>query len=141
VDATTVAEPGATGTDWRIHYSIGLPEMRCDFYAVTDRKGAETYKRIPVQEGDVILGDRGYCHREGVAHVLRAQGDVLVRLNSTSFPLLDAKEDVAFDILAHLQRPGQRWIASVSAYAPWGSLTTSDFRPAAQTSTEVPGST
>jgi hypothetical protein len=104
VDATTVAEPGATGTDWRIHYSIGLPEMRCDFYEVTDRKGAETYKRIPLQEGDVILGDRGYCHREGVAHVLRAKGDVIVRLNSTSFPLLGAKEDVAFDILAHLRR-------------------------------------
>ena len=32
VDATTVAEPGATGTDWRIHYSLSLPEMRCDFY-------------------------------------------------------------------------------------------------------------
>lgn len=28
VDATTVAEPGATGADWRIHYSITLPEMR-----------------------------------------------------------------------------------------------------------------
>ena len=104
VDATTVEEPGATGTDWRIHYSIGLPEMRCDFYAVTDRKGAETYKRVPVQEGDVILGDRGYCHREGVAHVLRAKGDVIVRLNSTSFPLLEAKEDAAFDLLAHLRR-------------------------------------
>ena len=104
VDATTVEEPGATGTDWRIHYSIGMPEMKCDFYEVTDSKGAETYKRIPVQQGDVILGDRGYCHREGVAHVLRAKGDVIVRLNSTSFPLLEAKEDVSFDILAHLRR-------------------------------------
>ena len=104
VDATTVEEPGATGTDWRVHYSISLPEMRCDFFEVTDNKGAETYKRIPVQQGDVILGDRGYCHREGVAHVLREKGDVIVRLNSTNFPLLDAKEDVAFEILAHLRR-------------------------------------
>jgi IS4 transposase len=104
VDATTVAEPGATGTDWRIHYSIGLPEMRCDFYEVTDSKGAETYQRIPVHAGDVILGDRGYCHREGVAHVLRAKGDVIVRLNSTSFPLLEVQEDLAFDLLAHLRR-------------------------------------
>lgn len=103
IDATTVEEPGATGTDWRIHYSIGLPEMRCDFYEVTDSKGGETYQRVPVHPGDILLADRGYCHREGVAHVLRAQGDVIVRLNSTSFPLLAAREDAAFDLLAHLR--------------------------------------
>jgi len=104
VDATTVQEPGATGTDWRIHYSIGLPDMRCDFYEVTDNKGAETYKRIPVQQGDVILADRGYCHREGVADVLDQHGEVIVRLNSTNFPLLEANRNVPFDIMAHLRR-------------------------------------
>jgi hypothetical protein len=104
VDATTVEEPGATGTDWRIHYAIGLPEMKCDFYEVTDYHGGETYKRIPVQEGDIILGDRGYGHRDGVAHVLQAKGDVVVRLNRTGFPLLDGARDVAFDILPHLRR-------------------------------------
>ena len=103
VDATTVQEPGATGTDWRIHYSLSLPEMRCDFYEVTDAHGGETYKRIPVEEGDIILADRGYCHREGVAHVLRAKGDVIVRLNSTSFPLLESAEEAPFEILAHLR--------------------------------------
>src|SRR3990172_2767930 len=104
VDATTVEEPGATGTDWRVHYCISLPEMRCDFYEVTDDTGAETYKRVPVHPGDLILGDRGYCHREGVAHVLRQQGDVLVRLNSTSFPLRDGRHDAPFALLPHLRR-------------------------------------
>lgn len=104
VDATTVEEPGATGTDWRVHYCISLPEMRCDFYEVTDAKGGETYKRIPVQPGDIILGDRGYCHRKGVAHVLGQRGDVIVRLNSTSFPLLEARRNRPFRILPHLRR-------------------------------------
>lgn len=103
IDATTVQEPGATGTDWRVHYAISLPEMQCDFYEVTDDKGGETYKRIPVQRRDIILGDRGYCHREGVAHVLEQQGDVIVRLNSTNFPLLDHKH-ASFDLLPHLRR-------------------------------------
>lgn len=104
VDATTIEEPGATGTDWRVHYSLGLPEMRCDFYELTDDKGGETYRRIPVQRGDIILGDRGYCHREGVAHVLRQQGDVIVRLNSSNFPLVCARADDPFELLPHLRR-------------------------------------
>jgi hypothetical protein len=102
VDATTVEEPGATGTDWRVHYSICLPDMACDFYEVTGPKGGETYKRIPIDEGDIILADRGYCHRDGVAHVVAHKGDVIVRLNSTSFPLLTVDEK-PFDILANLR--------------------------------------
>ena len=104
VDATTVAEPGSTGTDWRVHYSIGLPEMRCDFYEVTDDKGGETYNRIPVHRGDIILGDRGYCHRKAVARVLKLKGDVLVRLNSTNFPLIKHGDDEPFELLEHARR-------------------------------------
>ena len=104
VDATTVQEPGATGTDWVLHYAICLPEVRCDFYEVTSNKGAETYERLPVAPGDVILGDRGYCHRAGVAHVISRGADVIVRLNSTSFPLVEAKYAKAFDLLTHLRR-------------------------------------
>ena len=124
VDATTVEEPGATGTDWRVHYSIRLPEMRCDFYELTDVRGGETYKRLPVEQGDIILADRGYCHREGVAHVLRCNGDAIVRLNSTSFPLLGSESDKPLQVLpllrsikgcranewpARFEVAGQRW--------------------------------
>jgi Transposase DDE domain len=103
VDATTVEEPGATGTDWRVHFSISLPELACDFYELTDVKGSETYQRLPVAKGDIILGDRGYCHRAGVAHVVRAGGDVIVRLHSTAFPLLHADGRTAFALLPHLR--------------------------------------
>lgn len=89
VDATTVSEPGSTGTDWRIHYSLELPSLECDFFEVTDPSGGESYTRFPVRPGDIILGDRGYGHREGVASVTQAGGDVVVRLNGTSFPLLN----------------------------------------------------
>lgn len=120
VDATTVEEPGATGTDWRVHYVIGLPDLNCDFYELTDAKGGETYKRVPVSRGDVILGDRGYCHREGVAHVVQLQGDVVVRLNSTNFPLLRDDGKTSFDLLPHLRslkstRPAQ-WAVCFLAF-------------------------
>lgn len=102
VDATTVEEPGATGTTWRVHYSILLPEVECDFYEVTDVTGGESFKRFPIAKGDIILGDRGYTHRAGVAHVIRAGGDVVVRLNSTNFPLLD-DAGRPFALLQHLR--------------------------------------
>ena len=89
VDATTAQEPGATGIDWRVHYVVQLPTLTCDFVSVTDVRGGETLCRIPVQAGDVLLGDRGYSHRAGVAWVLAQGGDVIVRHQGANFPLLD----------------------------------------------------
>ena len=126
VDATTVEEPGATGTDWRVHYCFSLPDLRCDFYELTDVRGAETYLRVPVAAGDIILGDRGYCHREGVAHVLRHHGDVIVRLNSTSFPLLAADRKQPFALLPTLRRlkgcrPGEWPVRFTAAARTWNA--------------------
>lgn len=91
VDATTVQEPGATGIDWRVHYVVQLPSLACDFVSVTSVRGGETLCRIPVRAGDVLLADRGYSHRAGVAWVLAQGGDVIVRHQGANFPLLDRK--------------------------------------------------
>jgi hypothetical protein len=102
VDATTVQEQGGAGTDWRVHYTLRLPDLSCDFFELTDAKGGETYRRIPVHPRDLILADRGYSNAPGVASVVRAHGDVLVRWNSFSFPLktLDGKP---FEALREMQ--------------------------------------
>jgi hypothetical protein len=89
LDATDIEEPGPTGTDWRLHYSLRLPQLSADFLELTDVQGGETLKRLPVNKGDIVLCDRGYSHREGVARVIEAQADVVVRLNTGAFPLLD----------------------------------------------------
>jgi hypothetical protein len=91
VDATSISEPGSTGTDWRIHYSINLTNLQCDFFTLTDVRGGETWRRFPVSSGDILLGDRGYSTPVGVRHVTEAGGDVLVRLNRQSLPLYDEK--------------------------------------------------
>src|SRR5438309_7848819 len=62
IDATSVMEPGATGTSFRIHYSLKLPDLYCDFFELTTDKGAEDFDRFPVSQGDVLLADRGYNH-------------------------------------------------------------------------------
>lgn len=80
VDATTVQEPGSTGTDWRVHYVIDLTNLQCDHFELTDVHGGETFKRIPVASGDLMLGDRAYGTPPGVAHVASQGADVLVRI-------------------------------------------------------------
>jgi hypothetical protein len=108
VDATTVSEPGSTGTDWRIHYSVNLGDLQCDFFELTDVQGGETLRRIPIGARDIIMGDRIYATPPGVAHVLDAQGDIVVRVNRKSLPLFD-EEGKSLNILKTLRplKPGQ----------------------------------
>lgn len=103
VDATTAQEPGATGLSWRVHYVVSLPSLACDFVSVTSARGGETLCRIPVRPGDLLLADRGYSHRAGVAWVLSQRGDVIVRHQASNFPVLDARGQ-SFDLLPALRR-------------------------------------
>jgi hypothetical protein len=108
LDGTVIKEPGPTGSHWRIHYSLRLPELTCDQLVITSRKGAQTaenLERFPVAAGDLILADRGYCHPAGVARVCGEGGDIIVRLNS-SVPLF-AADDQPFPLLPELRKlPG-----------------------------------
>jgi hypothetical protein len=107
VDATTVEEPGGAGTDWRVHYTLCLPDLSCDFFEVTDERGGETCRRIPVGRADLLLADRGYSNAAGVSAVVAAGGDVLVRWNSFGFPL-ETREGEAFQALKELSTRPRR---------------------------------
>lgn len=107
VDATTVQEQGGAGTDWRVHYTLCLPDLNCDFFELTDEHGGETYRRIPVEPRDLLLGDRGYSNAPGVSAVREAKGDVLVRWNSFSFPL-ETADGRAFEPLKELSKLPKR---------------------------------
>jgi len=88
VDATDIQEPGSTGTSLRLHYSLRLPEMRCDHYEVSDASGGEKLGRFTFNPGEIILADRGYSHRGGAAAVLAAGADFVLRWHAALFPLL-----------------------------------------------------
>ena len=102
IDGTTVQEPGSTGSTWRMHYSICLPSLRCDEVHVTSPKIGESFKRFTVHQGDLFLGDRGFAHRAGISHVVNGGGSVLVRINLTNLPLVEA-DGQPFPLLARLQ--------------------------------------
>jgi uncharacterized protein YegP (UPF0339 family) len=88
IDATDIQEPGSTGTCLRLHYSLRLPEWRCDHYEMTDASGGEKLGRFEFRKGEIILADRGYSHRAGAAAVLGAGADFVLRWHAALFPLL-----------------------------------------------------
>lgn len=105
VDGSSVSEPGATGSSWRLHYSICLPALQCDEVHVTEPVLGESFKRFHVAPGDVLVGDRAYATRAGIRHVIDRGGQVLVRLNLDNVPLEEA-DGTRFDILAKLRTLG-----------------------------------
>lgn len=123
VDATVVSEPGSTGTDWRVHYCVDLRNLQCDFFQLTDGKGGETWRRIPVRRGDVLLGDRAYGTPPGVGHVLGKGGEVVVRMNLTNLPLYSA-EGERVDPLKKVRglRVGQVGEWSLSVHSSQGEI-------------------
>jgi hypothetical protein len=102
IDGSTIQEPGATGSTWRIHYSICLPSLHCDEVHLTTPKVGESLKRFTVKVGDLFLGDRGYAHRPGIAHVVNSGGEVLVRINLTSIPFIN-QEGSSFNLIESLR--------------------------------------
>jgi hypothetical protein len=106
VDASSVSEPGSTGSDWKVQYALNLADLRCDYFELTDiRHGGETFRRVPVQRTDIVLGDRVYASPPGVAHVVQAGGDVIVRLNRQALPLYD-EQGLRMNLLEHLKQLG-----------------------------------
>ena len=102
IDATTIKEPGQTGSLWRLHYSVRLPSLACDYFELTATEGAgtgESLSRIPVQAGDYLLADRGDSTAAGLGRVDAAGGLVTVRVNTGALRFRTAADE-PFDLLA-----------------------------------------
>jgi hypothetical protein len=124
IDGTTVQEPGAKGISWRLHYSIELPSLMCTEVHVTRSKVGESFKRFAVSPGDVFLGDRGFAHAAGIAHIVLRAGHVIVRVNLTNVPFRDEKGE-QFPLLERLKSLSEGqvgdwdvWVAHKGALIP-----------------------
>lgn len=87
VDATTVSAPGSKGTDWRVHLDFDLGALAISEIQLTQVRGGESLMRYEFEPGEVVVADRGYAHRSGLAHVLDGGAQFIVRLNSSAIPL------------------------------------------------------
>lgn len=87
VDGSVVKEPGIRGTKWRLHYDIRLSDLHCDTFLITKEQTGESLELFSIAKDDLIIGDRGFCRRNGIVHVLENGGQVLLRYHTTCVPL------------------------------------------------------
>ena len=91
IDSTTIQGPASKGTEWRLHYTLDLITLACDWHELTDAHGAEALERTPVAPGDVLIADRNYLRPAGVRAVLEQGGQVIVRLRWCHPEMVDGR--------------------------------------------------
>lgn len=103
VDASIITEPGSTGTNWRLHYSLNLFGLNCDYLEITTPEKGEKLSNFPVEKGDLIIADRVYGRAKGISHVLDNGGDFIIRLKNKALALQN-KDGTSFQLLETLQK-------------------------------------
>lgn len=125
-DATVVQEPGKTGSLWRIHYSIAVPSLNCDFFKITETEGEHTgedFTQFPISRGDYIIADRGYARGSGIDYATSQGAFICVRVNTHVMVLSDAqgKRFPMMDRFGGLDVAGKIGNWSVMVSAPSGA--------------------
>lgn len=103
VDATHLRSPGPDGTRWRLHLGIHLGTLATDHVELTTASTGESLDRFNVAPGDLVVGDRGYAHRNPLVKVALSKASFLVRLPWSVLPLTD-EDGTPFDLFGFLRR-------------------------------------
>lgn len=90
VDASRVAPQGSKGESFRIHALFDAFSSRLVDLQLTGDEGGERLDRFAYSPGDLVIGDRVYATRRGLAHVAGLGAEFLVRTNAHNVPLQNA---------------------------------------------------
>jgi hypothetical protein len=101
LDGTSICEPGADRTTWRLHVGYDLATGQVDQLELTDLYGAENLQRLAYRAGDVVLADRYYARPRDLRPVIEAGADFIVRTGWNSLRLLQPDGE-PFDLFAAL---------------------------------------
>lgn len=78
-DGSSISHPGSAGTDWRIHATYEPALARFTHLEISDAHGGEAFTRVPLQAGDIVVGDRAYTRAPSLEKVIAAGADFIVR--------------------------------------------------------------
>jgi hypothetical protein len=102
VDGSSVCEPGATGSTWRLHYALNLHTLSCDEVHVSAASVGESLTLFDIRPGDVIMADRGFAKRPSLRHAVQSRADLVLRASLSNLPLHD-RRGRALDMLPLLR--------------------------------------
>lgn len=103
VDATHFRSPGPSGTRWRLHLGMHLGTLATDHVELTTASTGESLDRFNVAPGDLMVGDRGYAHRNPLVKIALSNASFLVRLPWSVLPLTEV-DRTPFDLFGFLRR-------------------------------------
>jgi hypothetical protein len=89
IDGSTVQGPGASGTWYRLHIAVDLVKLHLIHVEVTDKHQGEQLGYYPLQEGDVVVLDRGYNQAKGLIEQADRGVSVVLRYNPHSLNVYD----------------------------------------------------
>jgi hypothetical protein len=101
LDGTSICQPGADRTTWRLHVGYDLATGQVDQIELTDVYGAENLQRLSYRPGDIVLADRCYARPRDLRPVIDAGADFIVRTGWNSLRLLQENGE-SFDLFAAL---------------------------------------
>jgi hypothetical protein len=101
LDGTSICQPGADRTTWRLHVGYDLATGQVDQLKLTDVHGAENLQRLTYAPGDIVLGDRYYARPRDLRPVMDVGADFIVRTGWNSLRLLQPDGE-PFDLFAAL---------------------------------------
>jgi len=104
-DASVIREPGKTGSQWRLHYSLRLPTLECDYFNLTPAEGVgsgETLNRFPISKGDYVIVDRGYSSISGILYTTVESGAYILLRWRHGVYLEDAAGN-EFSVIEHVK--------------------------------------
>lgn len=91
VDGSSVGEPGATGSTWRLHYALNLRTLSCDEVHVSAASVGESLTLFDICSGDVIMVDRGFAKRPSLRYAAQSKADIVLRASLSNLPLHDRR--------------------------------------------------
>ncbi|MDR2660377.1 MAG: transposase [Spirochaetaceae bacterium] len=92
VDAGDEPVHGSDKADYRLHYAIGLFDLGMKEMALT---GVETGEKASnfksFGEGDIVVGDRAYCNKQGIEYLSGRDSGFIFRFGMKRFNVYNAR--------------------------------------------------
>ena len=91
VDASDVAEKGASGRIFRLHFALDIGNMQAALYNITSNGVGEHLRNFELAKDDLVIADRIYSSITGIEYCLSKQCHFIARMRTNSFKPYNAE--------------------------------------------------